>query len=144
MKIQESQKLFGVTDGNNIAHGASHLLNINTEFHPPSFLYKVLGYDSVDCIVYTFNCKLIGNEKRISNWRIIASKLIGEIPKGLKYKLFKNVHTKLYICYNKNKLQKVYIGSQNFNSPTYLELMYSIREQDFKDAKEYFEYLWMQ
>jgi hypothetical protein len=92
-------------------------------------------------VCYTFNANLIGIRQG-KGWRVVCNKMIGQPPKDLQYIQYKNMHTKLYLLYQNNKVQNVLIGSQNFNSPTYYEAMYYMRKRDFVGAKEYFSTLW--
>jgi hypothetical protein len=140
MTIEETQKKFGVKTGETIGYPETPWSEHGC-FNPARFFIGIQNKPSIDIMAYTFNCNLLGSSSNIK--RVICNKIIGEIPKYLKYVLYKNLHSKMYIVYTKSgRLDCIWIGSQNFNSPTYLELMYKVRREDNKHFLSYFNSLW--
>lgn len=105
-------------------------------------LQTLKSYNGVDVICYTFNCNMMFDSIKIK--RVIASKMFG-IPEKIKYKLAAHLHVKMFLCYSDTeKVADVFMGSWNFNAPTYTELMYRLPEKEHKFCIEYFEDLWGQ
>ena len=139
--MTESQKKFGVKNATNTL---DHVVGFYVEsedmyFNATLFFRHLYSYRSVDVMCYTFNCGLLGNSFPID--RVIANKLIGTIPDSLKYKLWKNIHSKMYICKGRNYTH-IWVGSQNFNTPTYKEIMFKVSRRNHAACKRYFDSCW--
>lgn len=108
------------------------------------FLLHLRKYDDVHCLSYTFNGNLLIPTIKIT--KVICAKYFESREKhyteNLKIKLVSNLHTKMYLCFIKGKLKDVYIGSWNFNSPSYLEVICKLPTSEHSNAREYFNQLW--
>lgn len=113
-------------------------------FNAYYFLRHLTTYDDIHCMCYTFNGNLLVPSIHIT--RAICSKFFKPQDKSyckkLTVKLVSNSHSKLYLCYTHGKLADVFMGSWNFNSPSYLELMCCLPNKQHKKAKLYFDTIW--
>jgi len=104
------------------------------------FYMHLHTYDVVDIMCYTFNVHLVTESLSVD--RVIATKLTYAAP-DVNVRLASNVHTKMYLCYH-NKLDSVFVGSWNFSSPSYVEVIAKLPRRENKNALEYFNNIWKQ
>ena len=109
-------------------------------FNAYPFYQHLYNYTTVDIICYTFHCSML--TPRFPLGKVIANKIVGKFDRQVDYRLVSNVHTKMYLCYDKKKLLKVFIGSWNFSPPSYLECISEVMKHEMGNCALYFIQLW--
>lgn len=95
----------------------------------------------VDIITFTCNAEL-ANALPIR--RLIAARVNGEFKKGTQVRLTDNVHTKLYLVYQRgNPRQSAWVGSANLVEPSsWHNLMVEVNSAQLRSLQIYFDKMW--
>jgi hypothetical protein len=99
------------------------------------FFEHLRDYDAVDCLTYTF-----GNTP-LHNLRVVITNLVimHEHPTpAQELYVHTNLHTKLFLCYRKNKLKQVFMGSLNCRLGYNYNLMLLVPSKYHKFLVTYF------
>lgn len=93
------------------------------------------------CITYTANAERLKKCKKL----VVSRKVIGKLPKNLEVRYAGNMHSKVYIVFNKEYFpcRTVWLGSGNcVNSSYHHNIMIEAKSYNESTLIKYFEHVW--